>query len=615
MTIGKKFRIFCTAFGLVVLVAAAVGLVFTQGYETFIYVLTFSILLLIGVGYGMLSRMLLSPLAVFEYMARQIAGGDLESRIPFEGEDELGSLATSINSMVDELSRNHKEDQAYIHEVEQVLTDVSRLVEDLKQGRLKSRTRVQTSYENLQNLQNGLNEAVETLVKPILQTSTLLEEYARGNLDRGMVRLPGELCELSQAISDIRQNLTNLTEDSKKLAAAAMEGDFSIKGESARYSGQYRDVIDALNQLFEHMLEPLHEADSVIAELSKGNFAVYSRGDYRGEHARLHETLNRTIADFNRLLGQISALSRQINDGVEQIAENNESLAQGATRQAASIQQISGAIEELTSKTHHNSENADQANDLVRQTKSYTESGNARMHEMLNAMNEISSSSEKISKIINSIEEIAFQTNLLALNAAVEAARAGVHGKGFAVVAEEVRNLAQRSARAANETSDLIGDTVSKVQNGTKIANETAGALEQISGQISKVSDLVHEITYSSKEQTENIVEIQSSIREIDSVTQKNTASAEESAATSQEMASHVKRLQQMMSRFKLDTRYERLQQSAVPIAPARQEANPSVADKESPKKKNTGYSAPKKKSGGEETVKIELDDHEFGEF
>ncbi len=616
MTIGNRFRIFCTAFGLVVLIAAAAGLTFSEGHGTFIIGLTLFILLLITAGYGMLSRMLLSPLAVFESMARQIAAGDLESRIPFEGDDELGSLAASINSMVDRLSRNRKEDQAYIHEVERVLEDVSRLVEELKKGRLNSRTMAETSYENLRDLQNGLNEAVDTLVEPILQTSALLEEYARGNLDRGMVPLPGELSALSQAISDIRQNLSDLTEDSKKLAAAALEGDFSIKGESERYNGQYREVIDALNQLFEHMLKPLHEADAVIAELSKGNFTVYSQGDYRGEHARLHETLNRTISDFNRLLGQISSLSRQINDGVAQIAENNETLAHGATRQAASIQQISSAIEELTNKTHHNSENANQANDLVRKTRSYTESGNARMHEMLNAMNEISGSSEKISKIINSIEEIAFQTNLLALNAAVEAARAGVHGKGFAVVAEEVRNLAQRSARAANETTELIGDTVSKVQNGTKIANETAGALEQISGQISKVSDLVQEITHSSREQTENIVEIQSSIREIDGVTQENTASAEESAATSQEMASHVKRLQQMMARFKLDPRFLLQGEETAPKAPpANDERDTPVTQAVPMVNEGLARQDNEEENPVGDAINIELDDHEFGEF
>ncbi|HED09179.1 MAG TPA: HAMP domain-containing protein [Caldithrix abyssi] len=615
MTIGKKFRIFCTAFGLVVLTAAVVGLTVSEGYETFIYGLAFSIIMLITVGYGMLAKMLLSPLAVFEARARQIAEGDLDCRIPFEGNDELGSLAASINSMVDRLNRNHKEDQGYIHEVEQVLTDVSQLVDELKNGRLNRRTTVTTSYENLRDLQNGLNDAIDTLVTPIIQTSTLLEEYARGNLQRNMVQLPGELSELTRAISDIRLNLSNLTEDSKKLASAALEGDFSIKGEADRYSGQYREVIDALNQLFEHMLKPLHEADSIIAELSKGNFAVYSQGSYRGEHARLHETLNRTITDFNRLLGQISALSRQINDGVSQIAENNESLAHGATRQAASIQQISSAIEELTNKTHYNSENADQANNLVRKTKSFTESGNARMHEMLNAMNEISGSSEKISKIINSIEEIAFQTNLLALNAAVEAARAGVHGKGFAVVAEEVRNLAQRSARAANETTELIEDTVSKVQNGTKIANETAGALEQISGQISKVSDLVQEITHSSKEQTENIVEIQSSIREIDGVTQENTASAEESAATSQEMASHVKRLQQMMARFKLDPRF--LSQTLpARVAPAADDLKETYTTQTASGKEHKSAPVGAQEAGGEsEAINIELDDHEFGEF
>ncbi|HHM02472.1 MAG TPA: HAMP domain-containing protein [Caldithrix abyssi] len=615
MTIRKQFQIFCSAFGALVIISAILGLIFTTGYGTFIMGTALAILLLITVGYGMLAKMLLRPLADFESIARGIARGDLEARIPYKGSDELGSLAVSINSMVDTLNQNHQDDQRYIREVEQVIGDIGQVIKELKMGQLGSRASSDTSYENLRELQASLNEVVTTLVEPIRQTSALLEEYAHGNLDNSLKVLPGELGHLSRATSDIRGNLKNLIKDSKTLATAALEGDFSTKGDINRYQGEYREVIDSLNKLFENMLQPLHEAETIIEQLSRGNFSAYSGGSYQGEHARLHETLNATIRDFNRLLGEIFNLTRQISGGVNQIAENNESLAHGATRQAASIQQISRAIEDLTSKTQHNAENAGQVNDLVRETKSYTESGNTRMNEMLNAMGEISASSEKISKIINSIEEIAFQTNLLALNAAVEAARAGVHGKGFAVVAEEVRNLAQRSARAANETTDLIGDTVSKVQNGTRIANETAGALEQINGQIGKVSDLVQEITHSSKEQTENIIEIQSSIREIDQVTQENTARAEESAASSQDITSYVHRLQQMMSRFKLDSRFM-IQDKVTSLRKA-----PELSLSTGEDTHRLTVSSNEAENGDENhaleksSINIELDDPDFGEF
>ncbi len=209
-------------------------------------------------------------------------------------------------------------------------------------------------------------------------------------------------------------------------------------------------------------------------------------------------------------------------------------------------------MNEVGAQVKKNAENAQIASSLTHQAKSTAESGNAQMKKMVETMMGINISSEKISKIIKVIDEIAFQTNLLALNAAVEAARAGKHGKGFAVVAEEVRNLAARSAQAAKETTEMIDDSAKKVSEGMIITQETATFLEGIVDGASKVRDLINEISAASNEQAQSVSQIVLALSQIDQVTQKNTASAEESASASEELTSQAQELKNQISKFKL---------------------------------------------------------------
>lgn len=300
-----------------------------------------------------------------------------------------------------------------------------------------------------------------------------------------------------------------------------------------------------------------------MQKLSNGDFNldINSTDDKDLVRTALIHTSDR----LNNTMSIIAEISEQIAANSEQVACGAQLLSEGASASSASLEEVSASMNQMASHIQVSADNAGKANQLTSEMKGMAESGNDKMQEMVSAMVNIKESSQDISKIIKAIDEIAFQTNLLALNAAVEAARAGQHGKGFAIVAEEVRNLAARSTKAANETTELIQAAIDKTENGTKVANETAETLETIVGGITKASDLMEDIAKASKDQAYEISQINAGLTNIDSVIQSNTASSIESAATSEELSDRAKMLKSQLEQFKLKEKSISHSQMALP--------------------------------------------------
>ncbi len=289
----------------------------------------------------------------------------------------------------------------------------------------------------------------------------------------------------------------------------------------------------------------------VVQEVADGDMTVVV--EPKSEEDTLGIALKTLVDRNSNAIKNVKDAAHQVSVGAGQVSNASEALAEGSTEQASAIQQITASIVDVAEKTRNNAEQANVAANLVSKAIETVKEGNKEMQEMVVAMEDINNSSERISKIIKVIDDIAFQTNILALNAAVEAARAGEAGKGFAVVADEVRNLAAKSASAASETEEMIEDSIRKVAAGSKIAGETAKALEEITKAVEQSEKLITEIAEASNYQATAITQIDQAVEQVSQVVQTNSATSEECAAASVELTNQAARVRELISMFKLD--------------------------------------------------------------
>ena len=557
------------------------------------------ILVTIIMAFLTISRMVSKPIGEISNVLQEFSNGNFNVNTKSNiSNDEIGELTRNTLTLVDTL-KSIVQDLNGVRDIYNI------------QGNMDFRLNAMRYQNAFKEMAESINYILDSEVDNIKGIVEVLNQISDGNFDAKIVDLQGDFILQSKALRNVINNLKAINaEVNAMIEAVSVKGDLTFKINEANYNGDWRKITQGLNDIAKTIDAPLQTMyiallelkkgnvnladidskivaagydadgrnysgmfrdmifafdetftlmDSYIADISadlvaisKGNLTTEITSEFLGDFGIIKDSLNSISTTLHKTMSEISVAAEQVLSGAKQISTSAAELASGAQEQANSVEELNTAIDLINQQTQQNADNALTANELSSKSAANAQDGNEAMKQTVEAMTQIKESSGNISKIIKTIQDIAFQTNLLALNASVEAARAGDHGKGFSVVADEVRTLAGRSQNAVNETTTLIQDSIERVETGSSIAESTSSSLDAIVISSGEVSAIIDGISASSKEQAEAITNISDGLAQIAKVTQNNSAVSEETAAASEELNTQAEMLRQLVSFFKL---------------------------------------------------------------
>ncbi|MBE0492882.1 MAG: HAMP domain-containing protein [Thiomicrospira sp.] len=516
-----------------------------------IFFLTFALVVAIG-------RMVIKPLQKVQQTTDNIMRtGNFSLRADVGSMDEVGKTASALNELLEQISK--------------ALDEANETVSSISQGDFSHRISGQY-VGDLDKLKQGVNDSAENIAQVMNQLAQTMQAMHDGDFKINIdCQAKGEYLTMMNNAQSAMNEMNSVIAQINEVMGYMSQGQFGHRVElEAR--GEMNVLKERINESMEQLDDAIKDITRIVVAQSEGDLTQSIVGDYEGDLKMLKDAVNQSLEKLAEIVSQAMQAADIVSNASDEVSRGALDLSQRVQEQAAALEQTSATMDEMNSAVQNNTDNSQQAAEVASKVQKEAVQGEQVMQQTIIAMNSIQESSHKISDIVSLIDGIAFQTNLLALNAAVEAARAGDHGRGFAVVAGEVRALAQKSAEAAKDIKKLIDESVSRIDDGTRLASESGERLASITGSIEQVTGMINQIARASSEQAEGVSQVHTAISDIDGATQQNAALVEQTSAAAESMSEQATELSRNMAFFNTGANSNRMRpQPKIAAKPASQ--------------------------------------------